>query len=127
MAPARLTANELDREWVQELQFPAPRAFLRLASRIGRQIRPHRRPHAIQCLNIPILGIPLGSASAADAVSLAVDLVIGWTRKNRSYAYLVYDGNEGTLTPSKTLIGIEKYVCKHFGDTDLGDPVSIPL
>ncbi|HET6844297.1 MAG TPA: ThiF family adenylyltransferase [Candidatus Angelobacter sp.] len=66
-------------------------------------------------------------ALASTAVGLAVDLVTGWTRKNRSYAYLVYDGNEGTLTPSKTLIGIEKYVCKHFGDTDLGDPVSIPL
>jgi hypothetical protein len=66
-------------------------------------------------------------ALASTAVGLAVDLVTGWTRKNRSYAYLAYDGNEGTLTPSKTLIGIEKYVCKHFGDTDLGDPVSIPL
>jgi hypothetical protein len=60
-------------------------------------------------------------------VGLAVDLATGWTRNNRTHAYLSYDGNEGTLTPSKTLIGIEKRTCIHFGDTDLGDPVVVQL
>jgi hypothetical protein len=57
------------------------------------------------------------------AVGLAVDLVTGWGHKNRTHAYVSDDGNEGTLTPSKTLIGIEKYICTHFEETESGDPV----
>ena len=64
---------------------------------------------------------------ASTAVGLAVDLVTGWTRKSRTHAYLSYDGNEATVTPSKTLIGIDKSACTHFADTDLGDPVFVQL
>lgn len=64
---------------------------------------------------------------ASTAVGFAVDLVTGWTRKNRTHAYLSYDGNEASLTPSKTLIGIERRACTHFADTDLGDPVLVQL
>lgn len=64
---------------------------------------------------------------ASTAVGIAVDLVTGWTRKHRTHAYLSYDGNEGTLAPSKTLINIEKRACTHFAKGDLGDPVLVQL
>lgn len=64
---------------------------------------------------------------ASTAVGIAVDLVTGWTRKHRTHAYLSYDGNEGTLMPSKTLINIEKRACTHFVEGDLGDPVLVHL
>jgi hypothetical protein len=64
---------------------------------------------------------------ASTAVGLAVDLVTGWTRKNRTFAYLSYEGNTGTLKPSITLMGIERRICNHFTESDVGDPVIIRL
>lgn len=64
---------------------------------------------------------------ASTAAGLAVDLVSGWTRKNRSYAYLAYDGNAGTLKPSITLTGLEGRTCAHFHDGDVGNPVVVTL
>lgn len=64
---------------------------------------------------------------ASTAVGLAVDLVTGWTRKNRKYAYLTYDGNEATLKPSITIKGIERRSCAHFTDADVGDPLPTVL
>ncbi len=40
---------------------------------------------------------------ASTAVGFAVDLVTNWTRKHRSHAYLVYDGNAATMRDSHTL------------------------
>jgi len=44
---------------------------------------------------------------------LAVALVTHWTRKHRSHAYLVYDGNEGTTCDSVTLRNL-KIRCQHY-------------
>lgn len=63
---------------------------------------------------------------ASTAVSLAVDLVTDWTRRRRSFAYLSYDGNEGTLTESKTLLNMAA-TCPHFAEDHVGDPVLAPL
>jgi hypothetical protein len=57
------------------------------------------------------------------AVGFAVELATGWTRTPRPYAYLVYNGNDGSLLPSKTLKGLERRICPHFSAEDLGDPV----
>lgn len=63
---------------------------------------------------------------ASTAVGLAVDLVTNWTRKQRSHAYLVYDGNEGTVKDSVTLRNLTK-VCNHYSISDAGDPVLLEL
>lgn len=61
------------------------------------------------------------------AVGLAVDLVTNWTRRDRSHAYLVYDGNEGTVKESITLRNRKNGMCSHFSDRDVGDPILIEL
>jgi hypothetical protein len=63
---------------------------------------------------------------ASTAVGLAVDLVTDWTRLRRTHAYLVYDGNEGTVKDSFTLRGMAP-TCPHFPDTEIGDPILIEL
>ena len=63
---------------------------------------------------------------ASTAVGLAVDLVTNWTRKHRSHAYLVYDGNEGTVQESVTLRKL-KGNCPHYTSSDVGDPVLVEL
>jgi hypothetical protein len=63
---------------------------------------------------------------ASTAVGLAVDLVTNWTRKHRSHAYLVYDGNEGTVQESATLRKL-KTCCHHYSSADVGDPVLVKL
>ncbi|HST51087.1 MAG TPA: ThiF family adenylyltransferase [Pyrinomonadaceae bacterium] len=64
---------------------------------------------------------------ASTAVGLAVDLVTNWTRSRRSYAYIVYDGNEATVKQSVTLRNFEFTECPHFSVTDIGDPVLTEL
>ncbi|WP_005034598.1 HesA/MoeB/ThiF family protein [Holophaga foetida] len=64
---------------------------------------------------------------ASTAVGLAVDLVTGWTRNKRTHAFLVYDGNEGTLAPSFTLRNLPKDGCPHFPSGEVGDPIFRPL
>ena len=63
---------------------------------------------------------------ASTAVGLAVDLVTNWTRKHRSHAYLVYDGNEGTVKESVTLRNLSAS-CPHFSNGDVGDPILTEL
>ncbi len=63
---------------------------------------------------------------ASTAVGLAVDLVTNWTQKQRSHAYLVYDGNEGTVKDSVTLRNLKK-PCDHYSLGDVGDPVLVGL
>jgi hypothetical protein len=64
---------------------------------------------------------------ASTAVGLAVDVVTGWTRRALPYAYLVYDGNKGTVKESVTLRGLNIPACPHFSDGDVGDPVFIEM
>lgn len=63
---------------------------------------------------------------ASTAVGLAVDLVTNWTHKQRSHAYLVYDGNEGTIKDSVTLRNLQR-LCPHYSLSDVGDPVLVEL
>ena len=64
---------------------------------------------------------------ASEAVGLGVELVTGWSKRARAYEYLVYDGNEGTLTRSPMLRGRENVVCPHYSAMDVGDPVMVEL
>jgi hypothetical protein len=64
---------------------------------------------------------------ASSAVGLAVDIVTGWTRRALAHAYLVYDGNAGTVKESVTLRHVEIGACPHFAAHDVGDPVSTEL
>jgi hypothetical protein len=64
---------------------------------------------------------------ASTAVGLAVDLVTNWTRKYRSHAYLVYDGNDGSVSESFTMRNLKTQECSHFDVSDIGDPVSVEL
>ena len=64
---------------------------------------------------------------ASTAVGLAVDLVTNWTKRGRTYAYLVYDGNEMTVKESITLRNIAPTACMHFPLSDVGDPVLVEL
>jgi hypothetical protein len=50
-----------------------------------------------------------------------------WTRKHRSHTYLVYDGNEGTVTESATLRKLRIDTCPHFSVGEIGDPVLVEL
>jgi len=59
---------------------------------------------------------------ASTAVGLAVDLVTEWTHLRRKHAYLVYDGNEATVTESPMLRN-RTGPCPHFSAVDVGDPV----
>ena len=64
---------------------------------------------------------------ASTAVGLGVDLVTNWTRKQRTHAYLVYDGNEGTISESFTLRQMRTLVCGHFDPTEVGDSILVRL
>lgn len=64
---------------------------------------------------------------ASTAVGLAVDLVTDWTRLHRSYVYLVYDGNRGTVKDSLLLQGFLFVNCPHFPAESVGEPVLIDL
>jgi molybdopterin-synthase adenylyltransferase len=64
---------------------------------------------------------------ASTAIGLAVDLVTGWTRRALPYAYLVYDGNKGTVKESATLRNLNIAACPHFSNIDVGDPVPVEL
>ena len=64
---------------------------------------------------------------ASSAIGLAMDLICGWTGLNRTHEYLVYDGNYGTLTQSKTIQGKHFASCPHFPLGEMGDPVFQPL
>jgi hypothetical protein len=60
---------------------------------------------------------------ASTAVGLAVELVTNWTRSHRLYAWLLYNGNDNTMTDSLTLRNRQTTTCPHFSEGDIGDPV----
>jgi hypothetical protein len=55
------------------------------------------------------------------------ELVTGWTSRRLSHAYLVYDGNKGTVGESKTLRNLGTSQCLHFPGADVGDPILVEL
>ena len=64
---------------------------------------------------------------ASTAVGLAVDLVTNWTRRALPHAYLVYDGNQGTVKESVTLRNLKITACPHYSGIDVGDPILMEL
>jgi hypothetical protein len=64
---------------------------------------------------------------ASTAVGLAVDIVTDWTRLRRSYAYLMYDGNQAAIKESLTVRRLQFSGCPHFPVEGVGDPVLIEL
>ncbi len=60
---------------------------------------------------------------ASTAVGLAVDLITNWTRADLLYAWLIYNGNENTMTNSVTLRNRRTTTCPHFSEDDIGDPI----
>jgi hypothetical protein len=58
---------------------------------------------------------------------LITDIVTGWTHRALPHAYLVYDGNQGTVKESATLRHLNIPVCPHFSHIEVGDPVPIGL
>jgi len=60
---------------------------------------------------------------ASTAVGLALDLVTNWTRSDRPYAWLVYNGSDHTVRESHTLRNRQTTSCPHFSNADAGDPV----
>ena len=59
---------------------------------------------------------------ASTAVGLFVQLVTPWHRAPLRSAYLVYDANLGTVTPSDRLRRRAEYPCTHYPPRAVGDP-----
>ena len=64
---------------------------------------------------------------ASTAVGLGVDLATNWSGLRRSHAYLVHDGNLGTVRDSLTLQNLRSASCPHFPLEEVGDPVFMAL
>lgn len=60
---------------------------------------------------------------ASLAVGIAVDLLTDWTHYLRGPVFLVYQGNEGTVQPSKRLRYVPKEGCPHFSADQVGDVI----
>jgi molybdopterin/thiamine biosynthesis adenylyltransferase len=60
---------------------------------------------------------------ASTAVALFMQLICPWLDKGASSAYLEYDGNQHTLTPSKSFALIHQQPCPHNFPEETGDPL----
>ncbi len=60
---------------------------------------------------------------ASTAVGIAIDLITDWTRLLRTFVYLSYDSNTGTIKPHNRLQYIDAKSCPHFPSSQIGDPV----
>lgn len=61
---------------------------------------------------------------ASTAVGIFVEWFTHWQPAPLSPAYLEYDGNKMTLTPSNRLRYVEKIICPHYSDFgSVGDPI----
>lgn len=64
---------------------------------------------------------------ASTAVGLGMELVTGWNRTSREYAYLSYDGNRGTVQPHWRTRNLEAQPCSHYPLERVGEPVFTSL
>lgn len=64
---------------------------------------------------------------ASAAVGMALDVLTGWSGDRQPPIYLQYDGNLGTLLPSRKLDGREHDRCAHYLPSAIGDPVGRPV
>ncbi|EHR69320.1 dinucleotide-utilizing enzyme possibly involved in molybdopterin or thiamin biosynthesis [Burkholderiales bacterium JOSHI_001] len=60
---------------------------------------------------------------ASTAVGLFTQLICPWHSGTRPSAFLEYDGNKGTLTPSKSFEFVAGRPCAHFHAHEAGDPL----
>lgn len=60
---------------------------------------------------------------ASTAVGLMVQTLTPWHRKPAGFAYLVYDGNKGTITPSPRAAMMQELTCPHHPADEAGDPL----
>ena len=59
---------------------------------------------------------------ASTAVGIAIDLLTGWTRSLHA-VYMLYDGNDGTITPHPRLKYLGNEDCTHYPPDQVGTPV----
>lgn len=60
---------------------------------------------------------------ASSAVGLFVQLVAPWHHDSRSFAYLEYNGNDFTLSPSPRAEYAINQPCRHYSTPNYGDPL----
>jgi molybdopterin/thiamine biosynthesis adenylyltransferase len=60
---------------------------------------------------------------ASTAVGMLMQLVTSWHHKAPSFAYLEYDGNRGTIMPSKRMEFLKAAPCPHHPLDETGDPL----
>jgi hypothetical protein len=60
---------------------------------------------------------------ASSAIGVAIKLLTDWTKSMRGPVYLLYNGNEGTVTPHPRLVYFQGGECPHFPLHQVGDPV----
>lgn len=60
---------------------------------------------------------------ASTAVGLFTQLICPWHGETRASVFLEYDGNKGTLTPSKSFAFVGDRPCAHFHADEAGDPL----
>lgn len=59
---------------------------------------------------------------ASTAVGLLMQLLTPWHRAPVATAYLEYDGNTGTISPSQRLAHVLSRPCPHYREEERGDP-----
>jgi hypothetical protein len=60
---------------------------------------------------------------ASSAIGLLMQTVTPWHRKPMAFAYLVYDGNKGTISPSPRGAALANRPCPHHPADETGDPL----
>jgi molybdopterin-synthase adenylyltransferase len=60
---------------------------------------------------------------ASTAVGLAMQAITPWFLRPAPFAYLEYDGNRGTLSPSAHVSALKDTVCPHHPPDEAGDPL----
>lgn len=60
---------------------------------------------------------------ASTAVGLLTQLICPWHGGLRASAFLEYDGNKGTVMPSKSFAFFADHACPHFYPDEAGDPL----
>ena len=61
-------------------------------------------------------------ALASTAVGIAVNLLTDWSRSQRRFVYLQYDGASGTVMPHVRVQYLQNTVCNHYPVDQVGEP-----
>lgn len=59
---------------------------------------------------------------ASTAVGLAVELLTPWHKSPTGLVYLEYDGNQKSISISRSVAALESHRCTHYLDNETGDP-----